>query len=296
MKKYSFFPGCAYDNTGLPIKLSIEATNPLLEIELVELEDWSCCGCPGAPLSELGALAMAARNLALAEKTGLNLVAACSCCYRNLRNAHLEYLADSNLRDKINRVILVAGLKYNGSTIVRGLVDVYVNDIGIEAIKAKVKNKLTGLKVACWYGCHQTRPFGPDDHEFPQWMDWIAEAVGAEPVQYPLKTQCCGGSLLVSDEPLVKKLVQKLLDNAISHGAQAIVSTLCPLCFTNLDAFQRNFVSETGKKFNIPIIALSQLMGLAFGLSPEALGLNKHVTPVDKVLAPYYRAKKEAKV
>jgi heterodisulfide reductase subunit B2 len=296
MKQYTFYPGCAYDSSGLPIRLSIEATNPLLGIELQELEDWTCCGCPGASISELGGLAVAARNLALAEKTGKDLVSACSCCYRNLLNAHLTYTADARIRAKLTEALAAANLKYNGGARVRGLVDVYVNDIGLELISSKVKKKLNGLKVACWYGCHQTRPFGPDDYESPQWMDWIVTALGAEPVQYPLKTQCCGGAELMSDKSMVMKLNQKLLDNAIKHGAQAMVTTLCPLCFTNLDAFQRHFNSETGKKFNMPIIALSQFMGLAFGLSPKALGLDRNVTPVKKVLEPYFSTRMEARV
>ncbi len=287
MSKYSFFPGCAYEATGLPIKMSIESTNPLLGIELEEMEDWTCCGCPGAPISELGGLAMATRNLVLAEKTGRDLVAACSCCYRNLYNAHYEYMTDPRIKAKLDEVLSAANLKYHGGARVRGLVDVYVNDIGVDVIASKVKKKLTGLKVACWYGCHQTRPFGPDDHENPQWMDRIVKALGAEPVQYPLKTQCCGSSLLMTEEAMVGKLNQKLLDNALKYGAQAMVTTLCPLCFTNLDAFQGHFKSETGNKFNMPVIALSQLIGVALGLSPLALGLDRNVIPLDKVMEPY---------
>jgi heterodisulfide reductase subunit B len=288
VKKYSFYPGCAYEATGLPIKMSIEATNPLLGIELVELEDWTCCGCPGASISELAGLAMATRNLVLAQQTGLDLVAACSCCYRNLLNAHLEYTGDSRIKARLDEVLSAAKLKYNGGVHVRGLVDVYINDIGLDVIASKVKNKLGGLKVACWYGCHQTRPFGPDDQEYPQWMDQIVTALGAEPVQYPLKTQCCGGAQLMTEEAMVAKLNQKLLDNALKYGAQAMVTTLCPLCFTNLDAFQSRFTSENGQKFDMPIIALSQLIGVALGLSPKTLGLEKNVTPVNKILAPYY--------
>jgi heterodisulfide reductase subunit B2 len=295
MKQYTFYPGCAYDSSGLPIKLSIESTNPLLGIELVNLEDWTCCGCPGAAISELGGLALATRNLALAEKMDRDLVSACSCCYRNLLNAHLTYTTDARIRAKLSEALAVANLKYTGHVRVRGLVDVYVNDIGIELISSKVKKKLTGLKVACWYGCHQTRPFGPDDSENPQWMDWVVTALGAEPVQYPLKTQCCGGAELMSDKSMVVKLNQKLLNNAVKCGAQAMVTTLCPLCFTNLDAFQGQFTSETGNKFNMPIIALSQIMGVAFGLSFNALGLDKNVTPIDKILAPYFSLVTEAR-
>jgi heterodisulfide reductase subunit B len=189
-----------------------------------------------------------------------------------------------------------ANIKYNGGARVRGLVDVYVNDVGLEAIKAQVKRNLSGFKVACWYGCHQTRPFGPDDYEFPQWMDWIVAALGAEPVQFPLKTQCCGGSQLLSEPYMAGKLNQKLLDNALDYGAQALVTTLCPLCFTNLDAFQHQFKSASGKKFNVPVIALSQIMGVAFGLSPKSLGLDKNITPALKAVEPYLHTAREAHV
>lgn len=296
MKQYTFYPGCAYESSGLPIKLSIEAINPLLDVELIEMEDWTCCGCPGAPISELGGLAIALRNLALAEKTGKDMVAACSCCYRNLVNAHEEYTHNARIRGKLDEALSSANIKYNGGARVRGLVDVYINDVGIEAIKTKVKRNLSGFKVACWYGCHQTRPFGPDDHENPQRMDWIVAALGAEPVQFPLKTQCCGGSQLLSEPDMVGKLNQKLLDNALKYDAQALVTTLCPLCFTNLDAFQDQFRSESGKKFNMPIIALTQLMGLAFGLSPRVLGLDRNITPAYKAVEPYLHTFREARV
>jgi heterodisulfide reductase subunit B2 len=288
MREYTFFPGCSFESTGLPIKMSIEATNPLLDIQLEELEDWTCCGCAGAPISELGGLAMATRNLALAEKTGKDMIAACSCCYRNLYNAHHEYTTDPRIKAKLDEALGAANLKYNGGARIRGLVDIYIHDVGLDLIASKVKKKLTGLKVACWYGCHQTRPYGPDDYEFPQWMDQIVEVLGAETVQFPLKAQCCGGAQIMPEAKMAGKLIQKLLDNAINHGAQAMVTTLCPLCFTTLDAFQGQFTSESGRKFNMPIIALSQIMGMAFGLSPRVLGLDKNVTPVDNLLAPYY--------
>jgi len=294
--KYCFYPGCAYESSGIPISKSIEATNPILNIEFETLEDWTCCGCPGAPISELGGLSLALRNLVLAQKTGLDLIAACSCCYRNLRNAHIEYTEDARIRKKLDEALGVANLKYNGNVSVRGLVDVYVNDVGLDVIASKVKRPLEGLKVACWYGCHQTRPFGPDDHEFPVWMDLIVKALGADPVPFPMKTQCCGGAQLMSQETMVEKLNQKLLDNARDYGAQAIVSTLCPLCFTNLDSFQNRYISmNTGKKFDMPILALSQIMGVAFGLSYHEVGLDRNIVSPYKVLSPYYKEVQEVR-
>ena len=180
MKYYTFYPGCSFDTTGLPVKLSVNEVVKNLDIELIELDDWTCCGCPGAPTDELVAASVAARNLALAEKTGLDLVTGCSCCYRNLMNAHLCVTEDPRIGAKVNEALAAVNLEYRGTVRVRGLVDVFVNDIGLDTIASKVRNKLSGLKVACYYGCHQTRPYGPDDFEFPQWQDWIAERLGAE--------------------------------------------------------------------------------------------------------------------
>ncbi len=289
MKYYAYYPGCSMEATGLPVELSIKAVAKVLEIELKELEDWTCCGCPGMAIDELGAICVAARNLALAEKTGLDLVAPCSCCYRNLLNAHLAVVEDPKTKAKVNEVLASINLEYHGEVRVRNLIDVFINDIGLETIASKVKNKLTGLKVACWYGCHQTRPYGPDDPELPRWQDLIVESLGAEPVYFPLKAQCCGGAQLISHEDMALKLVYKLLDNALNNGAQSMVTTLCPLCFTNLDAYQSRVNSKFKTKFNMPILAISQIMGVAFGLEPQVLGLDKNIVPVTKVLAPYLK-------
>jgi heterodisulfide reductase subunit B len=275
------------ESTGLPIQLSLDEVCKTLDIELKELEDWTCCGCPGAAIDELGAISIAARNLALAEKTGLDLVSACSCCYRNLLNAHLAVVEDPRTRVKVNKALASANLEYKGGVRVRNVIDVFINDIGVETIASKVKNKLEGLKVACWYGCHQTRPYGPDNFELPQWQDSIVESLGAETIYFPLKAQCCGGIQLISGGDMALKLVYKLLDNATNNGAQCIATTACPLCFTNLDAYQGRVNGRFKTKFNMPILAITQIMGVAFGLKPKALGLDKNISSWNKVLAPY---------
>lgn len=291
MRYYTYFPGCSMESTGLPVQLSVDEVCKTLGIELKELEDWTCCGCPGAAIDELGAVSVAARNLALAEKTGLDLVAACSCCYRNLLNAHLAVVEDPRTRVKVNEALASVNLEYKGSVRVRNIIDVFVNDIGLETIAAKVQNRLNGLKVACWYGCHQTRPYGPDDFELPRWQDSIVESLGAETVYFPLKAQCCGGAQLISGGDMALKLVYKLLDNATNNGAQCMATTACPLCFTNLDAYQGRVNNRFKTKFNMPILAITQIMGVAFGLKPKALGLDKNISSWTRVLAPYLQVR-----
>ncbi|MFC1939825.1 CoB--CoM heterodisulfide reductase iron-sulfur subunit B family protein [Chloroflexota bacterium] len=291
MRYYAYYPGCAMETTGVPIQMSIDSVAKVLDFELEEIDDWTCCGCPGESINELAAAALAARNLALAEKTGLDVVVPCSCCYRNLMSAHVIYNQDPRIKAQVASALKTVNLEYKGTVRLRTLIDVLVNDIGLDVISSKVKTKLSGLKVASYYGCHQSRPYGPDDHEFPQWQDWIAESLGAEPVFYPLKAQCCGGAQLFSQRDMVYKLLFKILDNVERHGGQCISSTLCPLCFTNLDVNQGRIKKRSGGKFAMPILATTQLMGIAFGLDPKELGLHKNISPVYKVLSPYMRVK-----
>jgi heterodisulfide reductase subunit B len=291
VKQYTYYPGCAMETTGKPIQSSIDAVSKVLDIELKELPDWTCCGCPGESINELAAVAMASRNLALAEKIGLDIVVPCSCCYRNLMSAHVAFTKDPRVRDQVKKALAAANLRYEGTARIRNLVDIFINDIGLDVIASKVQHKLSGLKVASYYGCHQSRPFGPDAFEFPVWQDQIAESLGAESVFFPLKAQCCGGAQLFSQKDMVYKLLYKVLDDVERHGAQCISTTLCPLCFTNLDANQGRIKSRNGTKFNMPIIALTQLMGIAFGLRPKELGLDKNISPALKALEPFLQVR-----
>jgi heterodisulfide reductase subunit B len=291
VKQYTYYPGCAMETTGKPIQTSIDAIAKILDIELKELPDWTCCGCPGESINELAAVAVASRNLAIAEKIGLDIVVPCSCCYRNLMSAHVAYTGDPRVRDQVKKALAAADLRYEGTARVRNLVDVFINDIGLDVIASKVQNKLSGLKVASYYGCHQSRPFGPDDHEFPIWQDQIAESLGAEAVFFPLKAQCCGGAQLFSQKDLVHKLLFKILDDVERHGGEIISSTLCPLCFVNLDANQGRIKSRSGANFHIPIVTMTQLMGIAFGLKPKEIGMDKNISPAMKGLERYYQVR-----
>ncbi len=264
MKYYAYYPGCASEGTGIGQDLSIKAIANPLDIELKEIEDWTCCGStPYGSINEAESLVIAARNLALAEKTGLDLVTPCSSCFVTLYMASVHLKDNPPLMKQVNEALAVANLEYQGKVRVRHLVDILVNDVTPEVIATKVHRKLNGLRVAPYYGCQLVRPDnGFDDPESPQSLDRLVVSLGAEAVPYPLKARCCGSSLIIPEERLALGLIRKLLDNALENGAQCIV-TCCPLCQLNLDAYQGRVNSEFKTKFNLPVLFIWQLIGLA---------------------------------
>lgn len=257
-------------------------------IELAEIEDWNCCGStPYSSVDGLISSCMSARNLALAEKTGLDLVTACSSCYTTLRRTNSLLKQHPQLKGEVDEALAAAGLEYHGGVRVRHLAEVIVNDVGPEAVAAKVQRSLNGLKVAVYYGCQIVRP-GPgfDDPEFPQSLDRLAESLGAEAVPFPLKTRCCGGSLIIPEEGVVLGLIHKLLDSAATNGAECII-TVCPLCQTNLDVYQGRVNRKFKTHYQLPVLFFTQLVGLALGLSSKELGIEKGVVSAKKLLSRY---------
>jgi len=297
VKYYAYYPGCSMEATAVPVELSIQAIAKPLDMDLSEIEDWTCCGSsPYGSVNKVEAVTIASRILALAEKTGLDLVTACSSCYIVLSEARSLIKENAELAATVRDALATVGLEYKGTVHVRHLVEVLFNDIGVEAIAAKVVKPLTGLKVACYYGCQQVRPrYGFDDPEMPQWLDLIAASLGAEPVPFPLKARCCGSSLIISEEDVALQLINKLLTNASENGAQCIASTTCPLCHTNLDAYQSIVKRRFKANYNLPVLAITQLIGVALGLDYRALGLHKNTVSPKDVLAPYKSKLQEVK-
>jgi len=289
VRYYTYYPGCSAEATAVGLGLSVEAIAKPLDMELIELEGWTCCGStPYGSLDELESIVVAARNLALAEKTGLDLVTPCSSCFITLYQADIKLKDHPQLMAQINEALAVANLEYHGSVRVRHLTEVLVNDITPEVITTKVKRPLNGLKVAPYYGCQLVRPdYGFDDPEFPQSLDRLVECLGAKAVPFPLKNRCCGGSLIISEEDLALGLIRKLLDNAVENGAQCIV-TPCPLCQTNLDAYQSRVNSKFKTHYNVPVLFVTQLIGLALGIAPAPLGLNTNIVSPSEVLDYIY--------
>ncbi len=289
MKYYTYFPGCSSSDGGAKAYgWSAQAVCKALDTELIELDDWNCCGSsPYNSLDELASFCLSARNLALAEKRGFDLVTPCSSCYIMLNQTNSYLKEYRQVKAKVGEALAAGNLEYRGTIRVRHLLDVLVNDIGYDAIGSKVKRNLSGLKVAPYYGCQVVRPkFGFDHPEFPQSLDKLVASLGGEPIPFPLKSRCCGGALIISEEALALDLVGKLLDSALSNGAECLV-TVCPLCQTNLDAYQSRVNKMFKTKFNLPILFFTQLMGVAFGLKEEELGLRTNIVPAERVLAKY---------
>jgi heterodisulfide reductase subunit B len=269
---------------------SARAVAKVLDMELIELDDWNCCGStPYTVVDELSAFCCCARNLALAEKRGFDLVAACSDCYLILNRTDQHFKEYPDIKTKINEALAAGGLEYHGTVKVRHILDVFANDISSEDIKAKVKVDLSSLKVAPYYGCQAVRPRPSfDDPENPQSLERLIESLGAKATPYPLKTRCCGGSLILSEEEIALGLMYKLLDNAAANGADCI-ATVCPFCQLNLDAYQGMVNKKFKTNFNLPILFFTQLMGIAFGIEGKAVGLKYNIVPADKVLAGHLR-------
>jgi heterodisulfide reductase subunit B len=288
MRYYSYFPGCCMYEDSRAYDISAQAVAKVLDTKLIELEDWNCCGStPYTVVDELAAFCCCARNLALAEKRGLDLVAACSDCYLILSRTNQHFKEYPEIRGKINEALAAGGLEYHGTIKVRHILDVFANDISHGEIASKVNVDISKLKVAPYYGCQVVRPTPSfDNPEYPQSLDRLTESLGAQVVPFPLKTRCCGGSLILSEEAIALGLIHKLLDNAASNGANCIV-TVCPFCHLNLDAYQGVVNRRFKTNFNIPILFFTQLMGIAFGIDSEALGLQENIAPTEKVLARY---------
>ncbi len=289
MRYYSYFPGCSSSEGGAKAYgQSALAVAKALDTELIEIEDWNCCGStPYSSEDELASLCLSARNLALAEKRGFDLVTPCSSCYVNLKRTNTYLKQYPEMRAKVDECLAAGKLVYHGTVKVRHLLDVLANDIGYEAIKAKMTKPLNGLKAAAYYGCQIVRPTPGFDHpELPESLDKLIVSLGGEAVPFPLKSRCCGGSLIISEEELALDLMKKLFDSAASNGAECLV-TVCPLCQFNLDAYESRVNKKLKTNFNLPVLFFTQLMGVAFGLSEPDLGLKTCIVPTEKVLAKF---------
>jgi len=274
--KYTYYPGCSVKATANLYQESIDAIAPKLGIELDELDDWNCCGATAyMSVKELMSFALSARNLALAERYHRDIVTPCSACYLVLNKTNHYFSDYPELRKKLGIALEAGGLSYSGNIRVRHLLDVIVNDVGIERIGELVTRKLENLRVVPYYGCQVVRPEKDfDDPDDPKTMDRLIEALGATCVDYPLKTKCCGASLMGTQEKLALSLCKELLANAENRDAHCII-TLCPLCQMNLDVYQVKVNRLFKTKFNIPVIYFSQLIGIAMGLPFRDLGLQR---------------------
>ncbi len=278
---YSLFLGCVAPNRYPGIESATREILKELSVEFVDMIGASCCPAPGVTRSfhKETWLTIAARNLAIAEKDGNDVLTICNGCYGSLfEAAHL--LEDDKTREEVNKNLAEIGVKYGGKTKVRHFADVLFNEVGVEKIAEKVKNKQDKLKVAVHYGCHFLKPHklkGIEDSERPTLIDKLVEATGAESLEYMDKNLCCGagGGVRARVPDLALKMTKVKLDNIKKAGANVIVNP-CPFCHLQYDRGQK----DLGEKETIPVLHLSQLYGLAFGVDEKKLGFGDHATPV----------------
>ena len=292
--KYGYYPGCSLEKNAVAYHQSAMAVAPAFDLEFAEVEDWNCCGATEYfSINAIPAYALVGRNLALAAQqspngNGRQLVAPCSACFLNLKKTD-HYMGESDdLNAKVNRALVAGGLHYDpGSVEIRHLLDIFVNDVGFDAIARKVTRPLYNLRVAPYYGCLVTRPAkieSFDAAEYPTTLDTLMEKLGATVVDFPLKAHCCGGHMTQISEDVALELIRRLLKNAADYEADVIV-TLCPMCQFNLDAYQEAVNKKFGTEYKIPILYFTQMIGLALGMAPKALGFGKELVNAKPALA-----------
>jgi heterodisulfide reductase subunit B len=282
---YAYYPGCSQMATNKAYDISTRSVARALGLEMVELDDWNCCGATAyVAIQEKRAFVLSARNLALAEKTGRELVTACSACYVVLKKLNKYMAQNAQLRAEIRDALAAGGMTYGGKVSVRHFLDILVHEVGEQGIREAVKRPLTGLNVVPYYGCQVSRPFGEiDDEEFPESLDRLAGWLGAEPLAFPLKAKCCGGLMMTTQPAIGQRLTGKILKGAKKLGADCIM-TCCPLCQMNLEAYQRRLGVAGDGDDGIPVLYFTQLVGHALGLGTRELALKDSLTPVEAML------------
>jgi heterodisulfide reductase subunit B len=285
---YSYYPGCSLTATNRAYDISTRSVARTLGVELVELDDWNCCGATAyLPIREKRSFVLSARNLAIAEKQepGRQLAAICNACYVVLRKTNKYMAEDPKLRKELRGALKAGGMDYSGDVRVRHFLGIVVNDLGEEAVRSQVKRDLSGLKVACYSGCQLSRPFDDlDDPEFPQLMSRLIGWLGAKAIDFPLSAKCCGGMAMTTRPEIGEKLTGNILRAAKLRRADC-VATACPLCQINLEGYQSKVGRAVGSNCEIPVLYFTQLMGAAFGLEAKELALKDSLTPVEDLLA-----------
>jgi len=282
--KYAYYPGCSSHSTARDMHESAEAVARQLGIELVEIKGWSCCGATAAHQTDrVMAAALPAVNLAMAKEMGLDTVVTCAACYNRMKTANHEVTSSKDMK---SRVADALGKEYDGSAQVKHFVEVLLKDYGLDKLRKNFKRSLNGLKVACYYGCFLVRPHevtGFDDPENPTSLDRLVTAMGGKALDWPYKVECCGGGLNLTRTDVVVKLSGSIIEMARESGADCI-AVACPMCQASLDLRQKDYEKETGKKLDMPIVYVTQLLGLCLGIPEKELGLGRLIVSPKTVL------------
>jgi heterodisulfide reductase subunit B len=284
--KLAMYPGCFMQTEQYLCEMSLRSILPVLDVELLDLKNLSCCGEPFKSVNQLVTIYLSARNIAIAEQSGLDLFAPCPGC--NLSLCECKHVLNNNpeMKERINASLASENLRYEGSITIMQTLELLYDHIGIETIMQHVKRPIKNIKMALHYGCKIIRPSEigrPVDSENPRKMDEILNAIGIETPDYPERLDCCGATLLsnLPEIPLTKT-GQKL--KAIQEQGFHAMVTECPWCHKMYDAKQSRAGEAVGTQLHVPVIYLSQLLGIAFGLDPEKLGFRLNLSPVNEVL------------
>jgi succinate dehydrogenase / fumarate reductase cytochrome b subunit len=278
--RFAYYPGCSARSTCAELNEATHLVAARLGLELVQLESATCTGARELrAIDPVGFHILNVRILALAERHGLPLMTICNTCTLNVLDAHDAFVGDEALAAEVNAALAEEGLHYSGATRISHFLWVLFEEIGERRLRELVVNPLTGMTVGAFYGCHITRPpaqYGFVDSRNNVALERLAEILGCRPIEYSGRNECCGFHTAAQDERVAIKLTGQHILSAKAGGAKAMV-TPCPLCHTVLDGFQREIEKDLGQKLQMPVLHLPQLVGLALGLSPEALRLDRHV-------------------
>jgi len=284
--KYLIFLGCAIPYRVSAYEISARKVLQKLGVELVEMPEFNCCGLPLDPVSHEMMLILAARNLALAEKQGLNILTLCPGCAGTLKKVNKMLKKDKDLREEINSHLKESGLEFKGTIEAKHLMQVLIEDVGLEKIKNSVVKPLTMLKVAEHNGCHILRPkeyIGFDDPEDPKTLKTLVEATGATCLDYLDETECCGAPSVGVSDKVALQLARDKLNHIKMVNAQAMI-TICPFCHIMYDTNELRIEKMFNETYGIPILHYTQLLGLAMGIQPEELAFNELRVDTSKIL------------
>ncbi len=277
--KISYYPGCTLKTNAKNFEDSALASLKKLGIELEELPRWNCCGTVYSLSTDnlIHHVAPIRNLIRVKEQNRDRVVTLCAMCYNTLKRANLKVQKEADSLEKINNLMYLEKIKYDGSVKILHLLEILRDEVGFDEISKKIKRNLNGLKVASYYGCLLVRPkeIGLDDMENPLVLENLVGALGGESIDFPFKTECCGAYQTVNEIPLVAERVHQILNSAVENGAEVVIVS-CPLCAFNLDHRQKN-VNEKYLEFkNIPILYFTQLMAIALGCSEEVLRFDLH--------------------
>ena len=287
MTGYGYYPGCSLQGLGKGYDESIRVVFSTLGIGLHEIEDWNCCGATAySTIDETAATALAARNLALAEREGRDLVAPCAACWMILTKTRKSLAADDELRATVAGALeSEAGLTFTGTSAVRHPLEILADDFGADALAARVSSPLSGLRVAPYYGCQLVRPYAVfDDQRDPTTMDRLLEAAGCDVIPFPLKTACCGASPTMVMPDIGLDPVDRIVSEAAARGAD-LVAVACPVCQFNLAAYQGDARKRHDRDYELPILYFTQVIGMALGIPEKDLGIRRSLIRPDALYA-----------